>query len=137
EREKNRINGGLIYDTESGEYKMVGGFAEGERIGGIWAYKMIGVYATDEEAANAPYDEKVSGAWLNESPQKVAGDAIWADKDQNGVINDRDLYFMGYEAPDKFGGLVSTLSWKNLRLRFAVSYEMGHVISNGWRARAN
>lgn len=136
-REKNRINGGLIYDTESGEYRMVGGLAEDERIGGIWAYKMTGVYATDEEAANAPYDEKVSGSWLNADQQKTAGDAIWADKDQNGIINDRDLYFMGYEAPDKVGGMVNTVNWKNFNLRFAVSYELGHVISNGWRARAN
>src|SRR5699024_4709730 len=73
----------------------------------------------------------------NVDQQKEAGDAIWADKDQNGVINDRDLYFMGYEAPDKVGGMVNTINWKNFNLRFAVSYELGHVVSNGWRARAN
>jgi len=138
-KEKNRINGGEIYDKELGDYKMVGGLAEGERIGGIWAFHMIGVYATNEEAAKAPYDTKVSGYWLKKpaSQQKVGGDAIWEDVDSNGVIDDRDMVFMGYEAPDKFGGMVNTVKWKNLTVRIAVDYALGHVLANGWRARAN
>lgn len=138
--EKNRINGGLIYDKEIGDYVMVGGLAEGERIGGVWAYHMLGVYATDEEAANAPYDTKVSGAWLNPpdgQQQKVGGDAIWEDLDDNGTIDDRDLVFMGYTTPDKFGGMVNTFSWKGITARFVVDYALGHVINNSWRARAN
>jgi len=138
-KDKNRINGGEIYDKALGDYKMVGGLAEGERIGGIWAFNMIGVYATDEEAAKAPYDTKVSGYWLKKpaSQQKVGGDAIWEDVDSNGVIDDRDMVFMGYEAPDKFGGLVNTVKWKNLTVRVAVDYALGYVLANGWRARAN
>ncbi|MCG6190641.1 SusC/RagA family TonB-linked outer membrane protein [Maribellus maritimus] len=138
-KDKNRINGGEIYDKESGEYIMVGGLAEGERIGGIWAFHMIGVYATDEEAAQAPYDTKVSGYWLNKpaGEQKVAGDAIWEDVDSNGIIDDRDMVFMGWEAPDKVGGITNTLQWKGLTARFVMDYALGHVISNGWRARAN
>lgn len=138
-KDKNRINGGEIYDKELGAYKMVGGLAEGERIGGIWAFHMIGVYATNEEAAKAPYDTKVSGYWLKKpaSQQKVGGDAIWEDVDSNGVIDDRDMVFMGYEAPDKIGGIVNTVKWKSLTVRFAVDYALGHVLANGWRARAN
>ncbi len=140
ENEKNRINGGLVYDKEKGDYVMVGGLAEGERIGGVWAYHMLGVYATDEEALDAPYDTKVSGAWLNlpeDQPQKVGGDAIWEDLDNNGIIDDRDVVFMGYVSPDKFGGMVNTFSWKGLTARFVMDYAMGHVINNSWRARAN
>lgn len=138
-KDKNRINGGEIYDKKSGEYIMVGGLAEGERIGGIWAFNMIGVYATDEEAAQAPYDTKVSGYWLNKpaGEQKVAGDAIWEDVDSNGIIDDRDMVFMGWEAPDKMGGITNTFRWKGLTARFVMDYALGHVISNGWRARAN
>ncbi len=138
--EKNRINGGLIYDKELGDYKMVGGLAEGERLGGIWAFHMIGVYATDEEAANAPYDTKVSGYWLNPPDgrqQKVGGDAIWEDVDGNDIIDDRDMVFMGWGAPDKIGGITNTVNWKGLSFRFVMDYALGHVISNGWRARAN
>lgn len=138
--EKNRINGGLIYDKALGDYVMVGGLAEGERIGGVWAYNMLGVYATDEEAANAPYDTKVSGAWLNPGEgqqQKGGGDAIWEDLDGNGTIDDRDVIFMGYTSPDKFGGMVNSFSWKGFSARLVVDYALGHVINNSWRARAN
>jgi len=136
---KNRINGGEIYDKKSGEYKNVGGYAEGERIGGIWAFHMIGVYSTDEEAKSAPYDTKVSGTWLTKSAseQKVGGDAIWEDVDSNGEIDDRDLVFRGYASPDKVGGIVNTFSWKGLSVRLVMDYALGHVICNGWRARAN
>ncbi|MEQ9438708.1 MAG: SusC/RagA family TonB-linked outer membrane protein [Cyclobacteriaceae bacterium] len=140
ENDKNRINGGLVYDPEQGDYVMVGGLAEGERVGGVWAYNMLGVYATDQEAANAPYDTKVSGAWLNlpeDQQQKVGGDAIWDDRDGNGTIDDRDLVFMGYVSPDKFGGMVNTFTWKGITARFVVDYSLGHVINNSWRARAN
>lgn len=137
--DKNRINGGEIYDKEKGEYIMVGGLAEGERPGGIWTFNNIGVYSTDAEAANAPYDTKVSGYWLNKpvGEQKVGGDAIWEDVDSNDIIDNRDLVFMGYKSPDKVGGLVNIFNYKNFTLRFATDYALGHVISNGWRARAN
>jgi TonB-linked SusC/RagA family outer membrane protein len=143
ENEKNRINGGLIYDKDAGEYVMVGGLAEGERPGGIWAFHSLGVYPTDESAADAPRDTKVSGPWQNPpypqewQQQKVGGDMIWEDVDGNGIIDDRDLVFMGYKQPDKYGGMTNSFSWKNLSARVVMNYALGHVISNGFRARAN
>src|SRR5690606_25328919 len=59
ERDKNRINGGVIYSPTSDDPNAeieVGGLAEGERIGGIWAYDLIGVYADDEAAQNGAVD---------------------------------------------------------------------------------
>lgn len=31
--------------------------------------------------------------------KKVAGDAIWADLDNNGVIDDKDITFIGWANP--------------------------------------
>jgi len=137
--EKNRINGGVIYDKDKGKYVKVGGMAEGERIEGIWAFNMIGIYDTDAEAASAPYDTKVSGFWLSKpaDQQKVAGDAIWEDLDGNDTIDNRDVVFMGYAIPDKIGGIVNTFSWKGFTARVVMDFAIGHVINNSWRARAN
>jgi len=137
--DKNRISGGIIYDKEKGEYTKVGGMAEGERISGIWAFNMIGIYDTDAEAAAAPYDTKVSGYWLAKpaDEQKVAGDAIWEDLDGNDTIDNRDCIFMGYAIPDKMGGIVNTFSYKGFTARVVMDFAMGHVINNAWRARAN
>mgnify|MGYP003631255751 CR=1 FL=1 len=132
-RDKNRILGGSVY-TADGEIE-VGGLAEGERPYGIWAFDLIGVYATDADAANAPEDLLVSGSKFGQP--KNGGDAIWRDVNGDNVIDEKDLVFVGYETPDKIGGLVNTFTYKGMRLRVAMDYAFGHVISNGWRARAN
>ena len=134
-RDKNRVQGGLIWDTKSGTYIEAGGLAEGERIGGRWGYKYLGVYDTDEAAALAPEDTKVSGSKIGKN--KVAGDAIWADMDGNGVIDDKDIVFIGWANPDKKGALINTLGYKGFTFRFVVDYALGHSIANVWRCRAN
>ncbi len=134
-RDKNRVQGGLIWDANTNGYLEAGGLAEGERIGGRWGYKYLGVYDTDEEAANAPTDTKVSGTKMNK--KKVAGDAKWADLDKNGIIDDRDITFIGWANPDKRGALINTIGYKNLTLRVVVDYALGNTIANIWRARIN
>lgn len=133
--DKNRTGGGIIFDPASGQYIEVGGFAEGERFGGRYAFQMDGVYATDEEAAKAPYDELVSASMLGKG--KRAGDAIWRDLDNNGVIDYRDMVFVGYIHPDKMGGFTNSFSYKDLTLRIATDFALGHVIDNQYRAQAN
>lgn len=132
-RVKNRINGGTIVDPATGEYIEAGGLAEGERFGGLWAFQLDGVYATDAEAAEAPVDQFVSGN--KQGKPKVGGDANWRDMDSNGIIDARDAVFMGYRTPDKIGGWVNTFSYKGISLRFVVDYALGHVINNGPLAR--
>ena len=134
-RDKNRVQGGLIWDAKSRTYIEAGGLAEGERIGGRWGYKYLGVYDTDEAAANAPEDSKVSGSKIGKN--KVAGDAIWADMDGNGVIDDKDIVFVGWANPDKKGSLINSLSYKGFSFRFVIDYALGHSIANVWRCRAN
>ncbi|GAA0560650.1 SusC/RagA family TonB-linked outer membrane protein [Chitinophaga japonensis] len=129
--DKNRTGGNYVYDPAQKAYVKVGGLAEGERFGQRYAYNLVGVYATDEEAANAPADVE-SGR-----RQKIGGDAIWQDVDGNGEIDYRDMVFMGYIRPDKTGGMVNTLTYKGLTMRLVVDYAMGHVIDNAFRARSN
>lgn len=134
-RDKNRVQGGIVWDSSTNQYVEVGGLAEGERIGARWGYKYLGVYDTDEAAASAPTDTKVSGS--KQGKNKVAGDAIWADLDGNGIIDDKDITFIGWAAPDKKGSLINSLTYKNFSLRFVVDFALGHSIANIWRARAN
>lgn len=129
-QDKNRIGGGVIWDNDAQAYVMVGGFAEGERYGARWAYNMIGVYATDEDAKNAPYDVDADGR------VKEGGDAIWEDVDGNGIIDSRDQVFMGYIRPDRLGGIVNSFKYKNVGMRIVMDYALGHVIDNSFRGRS-
>lgn len=101
----------------------VGGLAEGERIGGLWAYDLIGVYATDEDAQNGPID-----LYKRNTPQ--GGDAIWRDVNGDNIIDEKDLVFVGWKYPSIRGGMVNRFSWKGLSMRVAVDYALGHSIAN-------
>ena len=114
-----------------------GGFAEGERPYGLWAYNVIGVFATEAEAAawNATKKDNLA------SPQgiiakKHAGDFIFDDVNNDGVIDTKDQVFMGYRNPDKIGGMQNTFTYKGISVRFTMDYAMGHIISNGALARS-
>lgn len=127
---KNRTGGNIVYNKLTKQYERVGGFAEGERYGERWAYHFLGVYATDEEAAAAPYDNEAGGR------VKTGGDAIFEDVDGNGILDNRDMVFMGYIRPDKTGGFSSTFSYKQFSLRFVADFATGHVIDNSFRGRS-
>lgn len=127
---KNRIGGNIVFDKNLNDYVKVGGTAEGERYGGRWAYNMIGVYATDADAANAPKDVEANNR------VKKGGDAIWEDVDGNGIIDSRDMVFMGYIRPDRTGGMVNTFSYKNLSMRVVADFAVGHVIDNSFKGRS-
>ena len=134
-RDKNRINGGLIYDPAQGKDVWVGGYAEGERPLGLWAWKSNGVFATDAEAAASPIKDMMLPA-ANLGKVKHAGDVNWADLNGDNLINEKDLVFMGYRVPNKIGGMQNTFRYKGFTLKFNVDYAMGHVINDGELGRA-
>ena len=136
-RDKNRQGGDLIYDASSKSLIQAGGIAEGERPYGMYAYKVVGVFATEAEASayNAKIKDNIASP-LGITTGKHAGDFIFADINSDGVIDTKDQVFMGYRNPDKVGGMQNTFSYKGLSLRVTMDYAMGHVISNGALARA-
>ncbi|RPD40741.1 SusC/RagA family TonB-linked outer membrane protein [Chitinophaga barathri] len=136
-RDKNRQGGDRVWDPAQGKEIEVGGYAEGERPFGLWAYKVEGVFSTDEEAQkwNQTHRDLLS------SPQgqlvgKRAGDFIFADLNSDGVIDTKDQVFMGYRTPDKIGGWQNSFSYKGINLRVSLDYATGHMISNGALARS-
>ncbi len=125
--DKNRIGGNFIYDPDSDSIIKVGGFAEGERFGSRYGWHYLGVYQTEEEAAKAPYDQQAAGR------TKHAGDAIYEDRNGDGVLNNLDMVFIGYIRPNITGGITNTVAWKGLSARLVMDYAIGHVICNTWR----
>ncbi len=136
-RAKNRQGGDVIYDAGSKQLVEAGGLAEGERPYGLWAYKVLGVFSTEAEAAawNATKKDNLASP-PGITTGKHAGDYIFADINNDGVIDTKDQVFMGYRTPDKIGGMQNTFSYKAFSLRIAVDYALGHVISNGALARS-
>lgn len=128
--ENNRIEGELIWDEKTKDYVWKGGLQEGGRIGDMYGFKQLGLYGSDEEAANAPRDMKVEG---EDKDTKYGGDVIWFDSDGNNIIDDRDKVYMGNQYPKWTGGFLNTLSYKGLSLIIRADFMLGHTIYNGIR----
>ncbi|MBV7530540.1 SusC/RagA family TonB-linked outer membrane protein [Chitinophaga sp. sic0106] len=136
-RAKNRQGGDVIYDKSSKSLVEAGGLAVGERPYAIYAYNVLGVFATDEEAA--AWNSRVKDNLASPQGIKVGkrgGDFIFEDVNNDGVIDTKDQVFIGYRNPDKMGGLQNTFTYKGIALRVNADYAIGHMISNGALARS-
>jgi hypothetical protein len=122
----NRIGGVEVWDENAGAYVWKGGLQEGGTMGDYYTYKMLGVYATNEEAAGAPLDMLTPIADKN----LYGGDAIIADLDGNNIIDTRDQVYAGNIYPTMNGGLSSSFSYKNLSLIVRTDYTVGQTIYN-------
>jgi TonB-linked SusC/RagA family outer membrane protein len=136
-RDKNRQGGSIIYDPKQKKEVEAGGLAEGERPYAVYGYRVLGVFATDEQAAE--WNSRIKDHLA--SPQgiivgKHGGDFIFDDVNNDGVIDTKDQVFLGYRNPDKMGGFQNTFSYKGFSLRVNADYALGHIISNGALARS-
>lgn len=136
-RLQNRQGGDKVYDPGSKQLIEAGGFAEGETPYGLWAYKVLGVFSTDAEAATWNLTHKdLLASPVGITLGKRAGDFIFDDINNDGVINSQDQVFMGYKSPNKIGGMQNTFTYKGISVRFTMDYAMGHIISDGALARS-
>ena len=127
----NRIGGIEIWDPQTRSYVYYGGLQEGGRVGDMFSYKQLGIYATDEAAANAPVDYLISRA----NRTKYGGDVIWLDSDGNGSIDARDRVYVGNPFPTLTGGISNSLNYRGLGLYVRADYTTGHTIFNYPRAQ--
>ncbi len=107
-------------------------FIEGSRIGDMYAYKQIGVYATDEEAAKAPVDISVPVDQVvpANGRKKYGGDVNFADLDGNGTIDTKDQVYVGNIFPTWTGGFSNYFSYKGLSIAVRTDFTLGHTIYN-------
>jgi TonB-linked SusC/RagA family outer membrane protein len=122
----NRIGGVEVWDEKAGAYVFKGGLQEGSTMGDYYTYKMLGVYATDEDAAGAPVDNLTPIA----DKKVYGGDAIIADLDGNNIIDTRDQVYAGNLYPNLHGGFSSSFSYKNLSLIVRTDFTAGQTIFN-------
>ncbi|MFC4870810.1 SusC/RagA family TonB-linked outer membrane protein [Negadavirga shengliensis] len=133
DNENNRIGGVLVFNPAIGGYAWMGGLQEGQRMGDMFAYQYDGIYATDEAAAEGPYDVLVPGT----DKRKFGGDVRWRDLDRNDTIDSRDRVLAGNIFPKWTGGFTNMLNYKNLSLTIRTDFALGHTIYHETRARFN
>ena len=129
--ENNRVGGYYVWDPKINDYAWLGGLQEGGTMGDMYSYKQLSIYATDEEAARGPIDTLVPG----DDKTKHGGDTNWLDSDGNGIIDEKDMVYMGNIYPTWTGGFSNYMSYMGFSLSFRLDYTLGHTIWNETRVR--
>ena len=111
----------------------------GEPIGQFWGYKVIGRFDKPEDFYYKDADGNIKpvalpeGASIATSPTSggiFIGDYIYADIDNNGVIDNNDQTFIGNPEPKFTWGFGNTFSYKGFDLSFQFSGSYGNKVMN-------
>lgn len=127
---------------ENGNYRI--SIVPGQPLGGFFGYRFLGVYSTDEDAIVYGIDgEPVYPLNSNEPMRMIhggpggyqfmGGDAIYADINHDGIIDERDLVYLGDLNPDLMGGFSLRSRYKSLIVNVFFNYKIGQSIINQTR----
>jgi len=111
----------------------------GEAAGVFYAHKALGVYANTKDniwyGSDGTVREVRKGSVNGDAFQ--GGDVIWADLDNNGIIDDADRTIIGSPHPKFFGGIGNTVSYGPFSVRFHFDFTYGNKIMNELRRSRN
>ena len=93
----------------------------GEPVGSFYGYKVLGIFESQEQFDATPH--------LQNANQGV-GDFIYADTNNDGVVDESDRVILGNANPDFTWGLNGTLAWKNFDFGFGFEGKHGQQVFN-------
>lgn len=94
----------------------------GKPISAYYMLRMDGIYQRDEDVPEKLYAKGVR-----------AGDVRYYDYNKDGDITDDDRLYVGKATPDYYGGITSTMRWKNFELGIFAQFSAGAQIMSAWR----
>lgn len=109
----------------------------GQPVGTFYGYKTLGVLSSAYQASTA-YTNPSNGStgylrMRNEDgtySRFNAGDVLFNDHDQNGLINDNDKEVIGNSNPDFYGGFSSSLTINRFNLHAQFNFTSGNDVYN-------
>ncbi|MDD3194445.1 MAG: TonB-dependent receptor [Paludibacter sp.] len=120
---------------EGSEVALVTRTAVGEPIGQFYGYKVIGRFEKATDFYYKDADGKIQaiavpeGMNISESGVWI-GDYIFEDKNNDGVINEEDRFFIGNPEPKFTYGIGNTFTYKNFDLTISLSGSYGNEVVN-------
>lgn len=112
-----KINGG---GANTG--KVMHALMVGKPVSAFYMLRQDGIYQTDQEVPSKLYAKGVR-----------AGDCKYFDYNNDGDITDDDRMYVGKVTPDIYGGITSTMNWKNFDLSIFCQFAAGGKILSAWK----
>jgi TonB-linked SusC/RagA family outer membrane protein len=128
------------YTYDNGQYARR--IEEGKPIGSFYGYHYLGVYPNSADAAVKDKDGNVVLNPSNNQNMTMisklgssygGGDAIYQDMDYNGIIDERDMLFLGDSNPLLTGGFGANISYKNISLTSFFHFKYNFDVVNATR----
>lgn len=94
----------------------------GEEVGSFYMVKMLGIYQRDEDVP----------AGLYEKEGVRAGDVMYEDINDDGVIDAKDRQVVGSANPKFSGGFNNSFTWKDFELSIFMTYSYGQKVYESW-----
>ena len=115
---------------------MMYGYRKGYPLNSLWGFEYAGPWQNEEQLKQY-YQE--SNTYVSSTLADKADDAKvksllglpkYVDQDQNGVLSEKDLVYLGNSDPVLYGGLNNTFHWKNFKFTMYFIYSLGGSIYN-------
>lgn len=94
----------------------------GKPVSAFYMLRQEGIYQTDSEVPGKLYAKGVR-----------AGDVKYYDRNEDGDITDEDRMYVGKVTPDVYGGVTSTMAWKDFDLSVFCQFAFGGKILSAWK----
>ena len=127
------------FSVENGQYARR--IQVGDPVGSFYGFKYLGVFPTKDDVVALDADGNViinpqTGdplPYLINGSNVAPGDAMYADINFDGNINELDIVYLGDANPDFYGGLGLTVEYKKLVLATYFNYKVGQDVINETR----
>lgn len=115
---------------------MMYGYKKDYPLNSLWGFKYAGPWQNEDQLQKYYMDSKtyVSSTLVDKAkPDEVKsllGLPKYVDRNNDGMLSEKDLFYLGNSDPLLYGGLNNTFHWKNLKFSFYFVYSLGGSIYN-------
>lgn len=109
---------------------MMYGYKKGYPLNSLWGFQYAGVWHSESEVERNKVTKSYVSNTTSSSPTEILGYPRYVDQNNDGILSEEDLIYLGNSDPILYGGLQNTFTIKNLRIGFFFSYSIGGKIYN-------
>lgn len=109
---------------------MMYGYKSGYPLNSLWGFKYAGVWKTAEEFERNQYTHTYVSSTTGNNPMTMRGYPKYVDTNNDGILSEDDLVYMGNSDPFLYGGLQNTFHIGRFKLGVYFTYSLGGKIYN-------
>ena len=114
---------------------MMYGYKKEYPLNSLWGFEYAGPWQNKEQLKqyyidSDTYVSSTIAAKTEKDSEMLLGLPKYVDQDNDGVLSEKDLVYLGNSDPILHGGLNNVFHWKNLKFSFYFTYSLGGSIYN-------